>query len=254
MPVKKLPAKTLPATLLLLLFSLAGFGQSSFNYQTDFKRILAKTKTPGDSLNYEQLLKRFTAKDSSLTDYEVLSLMIGFTAQPQYKPYQDIDTEREIYRLNGEKKYKEALKLANTFLATHPLSIKALYEKSYAFHMLDKKDSADFYLFQGRRLIAAMHFSGDGKTADTPMFALGPADGQDYIYKHLGCQIGTMGSGKDKNGNFLDILQVKDCGDSSYILYFIIQHAEEKMFGGKSIEDELEELKKQDKAKETEEK
>ena len=81
---------------------------------------------------------------------------------------------------------------------------------------------------------------------DTPAFALGPADGQDFIYKADGAEIGTMGSGRDKDGNFIDILEAKFEGDKKMNLYFIIQHATDKMFEGKSIE---EELKKQDKKK-----
>jgi hypothetical protein len=91
-----------------------------------------------------------------------------------------------------------------------------------------------------------MYFSGDGTTIETPAFALGPADGQDFIYKVVDADIGTMGSGRDKNGNFIDILEAKFENGKRMNLYFIIQHATDKMFDGKSIE---EELKEQDKKK-----
>ena len=235
-------------TLILVTIAITTFGQTSFNYQKDFKTILAKTKDTKDKLSYDKLLIKFKSNDTTMTDYEVLSLMIGFTDKPDYKPYDDLAIEREIYDLNGENKFKEALAKANKFLKTHPLSLKALFEKSYAFHKLDQEDSASYYLVQGKRIIHAMSFSGDGKSVDTPMFALGPADGQDYIHKS-GADIGIMGDGRDKNGNFLDILEAKFSNGKSVKLYFIIQHASEKMFGGKSIEDELKELEKKDKKK-----
>jgi hypothetical protein len=53
-----------------------------------------------------------------------------------------------------------------------------------------------------------------------------------------------MGSGRDKNDNFIDILEAKFEDGKKMNLYFIIQHATDKMFAGKSME---EELKKQDK-------
>ena len=230
--------------LLLLTAGQVTYGQTTFNYKDDFKKILAKTKNLNDSISYDKLLKRFNSNDTNLTDFEVLALLIGFTDKPEYKPYQDLDIERNIYNLNGEKKYKAGLELGKKFIKTHPLSVKTLFEISYSFHMLNKEDSAKYYLYQGQRVFKAMYFSGDGKTTETPTFALGPADGQDYIHKFVGADIGTMGSGRDRDGNFLDILEAKFEDGSKMNLYFIIQHATRKMFGGKSIEEELKKQKK----------
>jgi len=244
--------RTIKTFGLFLIFSAGqiAFGQTTFSYKDDFKKVLAKTKDQNDNLSYDKLLKRFSVNDTTLTDYEVLALLIGFTDRAEYKPYDDLTTEREIYKLNGEKKYQEGLDFANKFLKTHPLSAKALFEKSYSFYKLEQNDSAQFYMYKRSRIFKAMYFSGNGKSQETPTFALGPADGQDYIYKFVAAKIGTMGSGSDKNGNFLDILEVlpKD-GSSSYNLYFIIQHATDKMFGGKSIEEELNGQKKKKKNK-----
>lgn len=230
----------------LLLFATAQIvnAQTTFNYKDDFQSILAKTKDPKDNLNYEKLLNRFVKNDTTLTHFEVLALLIGFTDKPEYKPYGDLQMEREIYNLNDDGKYKEGLKAANAFLKKHPLSQKALIEKSYSFYKLGNQDSANYYSYQFRRIMQAMDFSGDGDK--NPIFALGPADGQDYITKHLACKIGMMGSGRDKNGYFLDMLEAipKD-GSDPYTLNFIIQHATEKMF----LFDELETIDKPKKKK-----
>ena len=238
-----------------LLFLLAtgqiAIGQTTFNYKDDFKKILSKTKDQKDSLSYDKLLKRFSVNDTTLTDYEVLTLLIGFTDKPAFKPYADLSIERKIYDINGEGKYQEALDSANIFLQTHPFSVKVLFEKGYSFHKLGQEDSASFYTDKGHRIFQAMYFSGNGTSPETPTFALGPADGQDYIRKYVGAKIGTMGSGRDKNGNFLDILEVvpKD-GSASFNLYFIIQHATDKMFSSedmKKMEDALKEIENSDK-------
>jgi hypothetical protein len=233
---------------LILIFTTGQimFGQTTFNYKDDFKKVLLKTNDPKDQLSYEKLLKRFYVNDTTLTNFEVLALLIGFTNKKEYKPYQDINTEREIYNLNGEKKYQEALDKGIKFIETHPLSVKVLFEIAYSYQKLEKEDSAKFYSYKGQRIFEAMYFSGDGTTIETPAFALGPADGQDFIYKVVGADIGTMGSGRDKNGNFIDILEAKFEDGKTMNLYFIIQHATDKMFDGKSIE---EELKQQDKKK-----
>lgn len=235
--------KILAFTLLVMTGQIA-LAQTAFNYQSDFKSTLAKTKDSNDNLSYDRLLKRFNINDTTLTDYEVLALLIGFTDKADYKPYDDLAVEREIYKLNGEKRFQEGLDKANAFLKTHPVSVKALFEKSYSFHKLGQKDSAQYYLYKGKRIFTAMYFSGNGKTKETSTFALGPADGQDYIHKFVGADIGTMGSGQDENGNFLDILEAKFDNGKTLTLYFVIQHATNKMFGGKSIEEELNKTKK----------
>lgn len=144
---------------------------------------------------------------------------------------------------NGRKEYQEALKLGQTFVKSHPLNVGAIFELAYAFHKLGNEDSAQHYLYQGWRILKAMNFCGDGLTSDTPVFALGPSDGQVYIQKVLRADIGVMGSGTDKNGNFLDILQAKYQDGRTVTLHFIIQHATNKMFGGKTVEEELKEKK-----------
>lgn len=240
-------------TIVLLFVIMSIFGQETFNYNKDFKLILAKTKDKADRLSYDKLLIRFKSNDTALTDYEALALLIGFTNMPAYKPYSDLGIERAIYDLNGEGKYKAALSLADSFLRTHPLSEKALFEKAYSYHKLSNEDSAKYYVYQGQKIFSAMYFSGNGQSPDTPTFALGPADGQDYIRKFVGASIGIMGSGRDKDGNFLDILEAKPKGTTKSVnLYFIIQHATAKMFEGTELEEELkvsEEKKKSKKKK-----
>jgi hypothetical protein len=231
-------------TLVLVLMALVTSAQKTFNYKKDFKDILEKTKDPNDKLNYNTLLKRFSLNDTTLTDYEVLALLIGFTGKPEYQPYSDLDKEREIYKLNGDGKFQNSLDSGMKFIKTHPLSVKTLFEISYSYHKLDKEDSAKSYLFKGRKIFKAMYFSGNGKTPETPTFALGPADGQDYLYKFAAAGIGTMGSGSDSDGNFLDILEAKFKDGETITLYFIIEHATKKMFSEKDLKSMEETLEK----------
>jgi hypothetical protein len=230
--------------LLIVLSCIAAcllYGQNTFSYTTDFDTILKRTKISTDQLYYEKLLPRFQKNDTSLTDFEVLALMIGFTDKPDYKPYQDINTEREIYVYNDDRKYTLALSFARNFLQTHPLNVKVLYEVSYSFNQLNQKDSANYYLYRARKILKAMQFSGSGTTAQSPIFALGPSDGQTYILKHLGAKIGTMGSGTDEHGNFLDMLEAEfDANQEAVTYYFIIQHATAKMFDRKQLQEKLE--------------
>lgn len=229
--------KTIFRTIIIVVILVCGIdtiGQTNFTYKEDFNKILTKTKDSSDTLFYDKLLSRFSVNDTTLSDFEVLALLIGFTGKEQYKPYRDVYVEREIYKLNDEKNYSEGLELAQNFLSTHPLSVKALIEISYSFSKLHKVDSSAFYAYQAKKIFEAMYYSGDGKTIETPTFALGPADGQDYIYKFVGAQIGAMGSNYDNDLQFLDILEAKFEDGRSMYLYFIIAHAFSAMDSGGS--------------------
>ncbi|MBK7816733.1 MAG: DUF4919 domain-containing protein [Sphingobacteriaceae bacterium] len=215
--------------ILLVAFSFITNAQNNFTYKTDFKTILAKTKDANDKLCYDKLLSRFNKNDSTLTNAEVLALLIGFTAKPEYKPYEDMLVENDIYNLNAEGKYYDARIKANEFMQTHPLSVKVIFERAFSYYKGRFEDSAKIFASQGNKIFNAMKYSGKGKTMQDPIFALSPQDGQEYIYKFLSGGIGLKGSLKDENGNTVDFLEVTSKVKEPYNLYFIIQHATEKM-------------------------
>lgn len=242
-------------TALLLTASLSSFGQEvNFDYHTDYEKILSQSNDSTSNLNYDSLLNRFQSNDTTLTDFDVLALLIGFTDNEHFQPYSYIGTEREIFLLNKGDNFAEALEMCDSFLVTVPVSQQALIEKSFAYYKLGYADSADHYLWQFRRIMDAMAVSGDGFTPETAFFALGPADGQNFINKYLAADIGTMGSGRDKYGNFVDILEAKWTDEESgeYIgrqLYFQIEHATKTMFDGLNFDAPKTEEKKKKKVK-----
>lgn len=222
-------------TIILLVATTGGFAQDTFNYQNDFNNILARTKDRKDKLAYNKLLTRYAALDTTLTDFEVLALLIGFTDKPDYNPY-NLNTETEIWALYEKSKYDKAISLGKKFLKTNPFSIKALFGVAYSYQQLNQPANARSYAYQVLRIFQAMRFSGNGTTPNTPIFALGPIDGQDYINKFVIGNIGSMGSGSDSTGKFLDILtaQFEDGKTTTY--YFIIDHAFKKMSFGKELD------------------
>ena len=235
---------TTATTIILVMLVLISFGQeATFNYTRDFKTILAQTKDPNSDLFYDKLLKRFEDDDTTITRPEALALLIGFTDKPAYKPYNILETERLIYSLNDEGKFKEAHDTASLLLKTYPLSFQALKEMSYACEKLGLPDSANLYLNHVARIMRGMMYSGSGKTPETAMFALGPADGQ-HLLLGAGAGLGIMGSGSDKDGNFLDILQAILPDGTKVNVYFNIQHATLKMFDGKSVHEYLQDQQK----------
>lgn len=199
-----------------------------FNYEKDYPIILKKTQTKNDSLNYFTLLPKFLNNDSSLSVYETLSLMIGYSGLPDYRPFTDIKTERLLVQLNDSAKYETVLKACDTFLERHPLNQAGIIEKAYAFYKLNKNDSAAFYKEQFARIMATIDWSSDGRTPETAMFALGPDDGKNFADKYYHAEVGKTGTVINNYGNYcssVETLYKKDGKQKSVIFYFVLQHA-----------------------------
>jgi hypothetical protein len=93
-------------TVLSILITCFVFGQDKidFDFTKDYDSILKLSKEKTSKLFYNSLLERFQKADSTLTNYELVALQIGYTDNPKYYPYQDIRLEREIWSLNEKKK------------------------------------------------------------------------------------------------------------------------------------------------------
>ena len=108
-------------TFFILLLTYNGFSQNfDFYYNTDFSKILEETKNKESELYYPTQIIRFIKNDTTLTDFEVLALLIGFTDDENYNAYGDITLERDIYSLSDEGTYEEAITKGLDFIKTHP--------------------------------------------------------------------------------------------------------------------------------------
>lgn len=243
-------------SVFLFLLSLQTFAQDKvdFTYAKDFPKILELTKQESSPLYYPALLNRYQQGDTSLTHYEVLALQIGYTNNENYWPYQDIDLEREIWKFNEQRQYDAAIKACDSLFSRNPFSLLAAREKSYAFHKLGVRDSADFYYTRFDALVRSNLATGDGNSYETSWFVLSPADGKWIIELAFRKNICSMGSGRDSQGNFHDILGLelndeedkeKQLDDDCLNVYFNIAHAAKRMFGKEGGE-KIKELLKED--------
>jgi len=216
------------ALILLCLFICNNCVAQHFNYEKDYPAILKRTQTKGDSLNYVSLLPKFLKNDPTLSVYETLCLMIGYSGLPGYKPFNDVKTERWLIRLNDSARYETVLKVCDTFLKRQPLNQAAIIEKAYAFYKLNKNDSAAFYKEQFARIMATMDWSNDGRTPGTAMFALGPDDGKNFADKYYHAEVGKTGTVLNDQGNYcssVETLFKRDGKQKSTVFYFVLQHA-----------------------------
>jgi hypothetical protein len=201
---------------------------NAFDYKRDFKTILEKTQEKGSEMSYQKLLIRFLDRDTTLSDMQVLYLLIGYTEDNKYKPFEDMNTEQEIFDLNDAGSYEEALIKGKPFLQTHPVSLRALKEVSYAYHSLSKKDSAEYYMDLAVKIINAMIYSGNGKKPEQPIFSLGLADGESFI-PSIGLKILSKDTDWNRNNQFMEIIDASQNTDDHVNYFFVIEHAKQKI-------------------------
>lgn len=193
-----------------------------FDYHRDFLFYLTESSKPESQYYYDALLQRFQNEDQSIKNNEVIAMLIGFTNNQHYDPYENTDRERAIMASISDKEYERALIQCQEFLKTNPLNFTALMEEGFALRKLNN-DRNLFPSVKSKILTNAIVWSGTG-SYNHPYFVLSPIDGQTLIQYVFGKNIGTMGSGYDSNGYFLDILNMKT-EKETITLHFNINHA-----------------------------
>lgn len=195
-----------------------------FDYQKDYRAILEQTQDKSSPYYYKTQLIRYLNNDTALSRRDILALMIGYTIDPKYKPFKDMQTEQEIFDLNDKGAYQDAIEQAKNYLQKHPFSLRILKECSYSYHQLYKKDSADYFMNQVDKILGAMIYSGKGKSIDKAIFSLGLSDGEWFI-ADVGMSVNNKSTTWDKHKNFIFIVNAMD-GEGTYEnWYFNIQHA-----------------------------
>ena len=100
---------------ILLLVNTATFSQPAFEYKRDFKPFMEQSQDRQSPLYYQKLLVRFLDRDTTLSNMETLTMMIGYTEDSHYKPFEDMEPEKEVFDLNEEGQYDEAITKAKKY-------------------------------------------------------------------------------------------------------------------------------------------
>lgn len=122
------------------------------------------------------------------------------------------------------------------WLDKNPFNLLANREKSYAFRKLSAPDSAQIYINRFDLVALSDLSTGDGLSYESSWFVLSPADGQWIIRLAFQEDICFMGSGRDSDGNFHDILGIQfEDSEECTNLFFNIEHAASRMFGPEGL-------------------
>jgi hypothetical protein len=141
----------------------------------NFDEIKATISQPG-ATNYQTLLKRAAATDSTLTPNDYKLLYFGQVFQSNYSPYGDAIGLRDAGKLMQDRKFNEAVTAADVYLKDHPINLEAIFLKLTALYQQDKKSEMKPWIILLKRLIGAVTNSGDGKTEKTAMVVVCVSD------------------------------------------------------------------------------
>lgn len=214
--------------LIFIIFFLnvsAVNAQSSFKYTRDFNSILVESRKPNSKLAYESLWQKYSQNINTLSNREMLSMMIGFTDKPNYKPYAYYEMQNSL-----ENKSKIALKSvyidASNFADELPFSLSLLNQLLFCSKKLDMPEDAARYSSIITKVSDAMRYSGDGSSADKAIFILEPSDAN-YFLSELTSKGYTVGGKTNiEIGGYKEVYDYqKQENGAVFKIYFNLQHA-----------------------------
>ncbi|MCG8808865.1 DUF4919 domain-containing protein [Tenacibaculum finnmarkense] len=208
--------------LLITFISINVISAQNFDYQTDFKKLVEQSKDNESPNNYEKLKIEFIKDGENFTKEKVVALMAGQTASEFYDAYGMINMER-AYQVAEKYSSDTIHKYVHKLLKTHPVNLSLNYGLWKTYEKDGEKENAEKHKQRFNLICESILSTGNG-TNEKPYFVLSPIDGQVLIRLYYGKEIGMMGSGADKHGNFVDILEMID-GENSKSLNFVIAHA-----------------------------
>lgn len=234
--------KQLLILTLLLIIALGSFAQNDndkkFNYYVDFDAIAQKCNEPNSKYNFKELKARFLAKDESLTNYDILALMVGVTQQEYYKPLSSTSLALSALDLMSKGNYQESLDKCNEILEIAPLNFSAMSMKEFLHHAITG-DSLKIYDFQIEKMMTAMEVSGDA-TRDNPSFVLYTEDANTYFYLNK-IRVESYANRTDAYGLILDVYNVYHHGGGGEAVHIHRRHIQES----KEVMQELNKIEQQ---------
>jgi hypothetical protein len=201
----------------LILFSLILATAVAFSSQAvDYREIeVDVTMNPS---HYRELLDRFVAADTTLTNDEMSTVYFGFAFTPSYEPR---DTFPEIHAAYERKDFDEVVKLIGPALELNPVSLDLLimgysaYQQGYG-----ENPGANALQLSIRcdQIATAILESGRGTMAYSPFYVICDADRKRILSNVIG--IGKT-IGTDRVGNNVEAIKFTFPGNiREHILYF----------------------------------
>lgn len=189
--------------------------QNEVNFGDKRIELLIKNYSIQSSENkekYKSLSRRWAKNDSTITTQEITFLRCFYTTTSQYKPLEIDKIGAEIFRLNEEKKYEEAIKLCEKLIKICPYNLISYKEMAYALEKLGK----DKVLIWAKALKIGQAMSTYGehfepkdqnvvKTLNIPLFPLSLYEGAIFY---------------DMSGSFPKVMKVVPMNDDLVVVFY----------------------------------
>lgn len=149
-----------------LVIIFLGFVINSCIAQND-EKLLIKGKEvsvfdSGSEFFYETIKTRLIALDTTLTPKHLLAYTWYIQKTASFNP-SDLDLKaKNIYKLNEEKQYRDAVMKCRELLAISPNNITGFKEMGFAYKRLGKEDSVQICFTLMVKAIEGAKLSGDG--------------------------------------------------------------------------------------------
>jgi len=169
-----------------------------------------------------ELIKRFTKNDSTLSNKEILSLLIEFSKTDSYQPFELMVDEKIILREINEKNDLKSAKIKSKLLIENqPYNLIAnmginLYEQ------IENNKNEYYSNSKYEKLINAILFSGNG-SLEKPFFILSPLDKEiilRLVIPHKSYNRKDIGI---DDSNTFDVIEIESKG-SKRNYYFNVKH------------------------------
>lgn len=135
--------------------------------------------------HYAALLDKFNKDDPSLTDSQIVEMMVAYTTTPAYRPFGFAIVEDSLQKLLHAGEYENARKDAMRYLAINPFSLTGnavlalVYGEGAPKSEQAKKERQlllDKYTARISRLNLAMRATGSGLSPQSPILVLNVGD------------------------------------------------------------------------------
>ena len=145
---------------------------------TKFDSLKLLIAEPGNKYNYQNLSARFLADDTTLRPDEMYMLIVGYSRQPFYNPfnYNDILEMRMMANHDVAQAIEKGLELTKT----NPLNPTLNRELMYYYRRTNELLKADKYLNRVKQYFNGMLYSGNG-SCDKPYISLWAKEEYNFI-------------------------------------------------------------------------
>lgn len=168
-----------------------------------------------DRPQYDALVARFEAADSTMTDADIQMVYYGYAFTELYSPASDYKTM--VNALVEQDKLDEAKKVAEGLLKKYPVSLWLLKQLYFISNDLD--EDSDSYYLRYVRLTDSIVSSGNGRSTDRPIHVISTSDEYEILDFYRARSFGGQ-SLVEHDGSAFDRMDfINDFGDA-VSLYF----------------------------------